>query len=276
MREGTRGVSREAQAGVQGAIACEDRISAPAPLGRRLRVPLRRRRLALQRGDHRQPARRRAPPRSTRPARAGDVQVFDGAGRLRASAGGARRRRNRPLRRGRLPRLRHPRRDAALRIHLVGGGARHHRRRGRHRRADGVRRADDRHAGAGGRRAPAPAATTRGAKRRRRRSRWPCSTARCARAARSARPGSAHERESTAPARHRAREAALQMLYRGRSGARRRTKRSAPTGPGATRRRPRGRARRRRPRGGGRRARRASSPTRWSPAPSAASARSTS
>ena len=53
-----------------------------------------------------------------------DVTVVRGAGRVRDSDGGAARRRKRPLRRGRLPRLRDSRRDAALRVHRVGGGAR--------------------------------------------------------------------------------------------------------------------------------------------------------
>ena len=85
--------------------------------------------------------------------------------------------RDRAVRRDGLPRLRHPRRDAALRVHLVGGGARGHGGRRGDRRADGVRRADHRHRGAGAASGPAPAPTTRGAKRRRRRSRWRCCSA---------------------------------------------------------------------------------------------------
>ncbi len=46
------------------------------------------------------------------------------AGRVRAAAGGALPGRDRAIRRGRLPRLRDSRRDAALRVHLVVGGAR--------------------------------------------------------------------------------------------------------------------------------------------------------
>ena len=83
------------------------------------------------------------------------------------------RRRDRPLRRGRLPRLPDPRRDAALRIHRrrrsrtgITRGRR------RDRRADGVRRADDRHRRGGDGARRRRAATTRAARRRWRPSRW--------------------------------------------------------------------------------------------------------
>ena len=107
-------------------------------------------------------------------------------------------------------------------------------------RADGVRRADDddRRAGGGASRRRAPA--TRDAKRRRPRSRWP----RCSASSTKAIGGMTAERRAAIGARpetesrHRAREAALQMLYQWEVG-RASMPRSAQTfwthGPAATR-----------------------------------------
>ena len=222
-------VSREAQGRVQGEVARASRASG----SRRRRSPARRGfRFAIvvsrfNDADHRRAARRRArrrwrrpapPTRTSRSCRCPGAFELPQAARARGG--------DRPLRRDRLPRLRDPRRDAALRVHRVGGRARHHGGRRRDRRADGVRRADDRHRGAGGgaRRRRAP--TTRDAKRRPRRSRWRTLFRRLGvRAAADAavRVRAATTREpDDAPARRRAREAALQMLYQwevGRAGA---------------------------------------------------------
>ena len=73
MREGTRGVPREAQSRrSRGSSACEHDQPSVAPLPTR-RLPLRRRRLALQRGDHRRAARRGA--RGARRGRRGRPDV---------------------------------------------------------------------------------------------------------------------------------------------------------------------------------------------------------
>ena len=70
------------------------------------------------------PARAR---RCARPASSDDdVETFLRARRLRAGAGGPARRRVRRVGGGRLPRLPHSRRDAALRLHRAGRRARHH------------------------------------------------------------------------------------------------------------------------------------------------------
>ena len=121
---------------------------------------------------------------------------------------------DRAVRRGRLPRLRDSRGDAALRVHRGVGGARDPGGGGRHRRADGVRRADDRHAGSRRRSAPAAAATTRDSRRRRRRSRWRSSSPPACDEARRLRVMTRVD----PTARRRAREAALQMLYQAEVG----------------------------------------------------------
>ena len=117
--------------------------------------------LALQRGHHRIAPRRGAGGADGGGRERRGRRGAERAGRVRAPAGGAVRGRVRPLRRGRLPRLRDPRRDAALRVHLVGRRAGHHGGRRRHRRPDCVRRADDRFARRRRRSGPGPAATTR-------------------------------------------------------------------------------------------------------------------
>ena len=138
------------------------------------------------------------------------------AGRVRDPARGAARGRERPLRCRRLPRVPDSRRDAALRLHLLGGRARADGRGGGHRRADGVRRADHQLA-------------SRGAGTRRRRSRQQ-GDARPRRHAiemadgrRAAGAVMTHRRRATRAAkkdpRHRAREAALQILYQWDIGA---------------------------------------------------------
>ena len=143
------GVPREAQSGVQGEVGVRGQDQPPAPLadasGFRFAVVVSRFNETVT-GSLRDAALAGA----ERGGRRRHVQVLSVPGAFEIPQAARAAAETGPLRRGRLSRLRHPRRDAALRVHRVRGRARHHRRGRRHRRADGVRRADDRHGGAGG------------------------------------------------------------------------------------------------------------------------------
>ena len=159
------------------------------------------------------------------------------AGRVRDSARGAARGRERPVRRDHLPRLPDPRRDAALRVHRVGGGARADDGGGGDRRADDVRRADDEldRGGAGARRRGPGEQGARGGGRGDRDG----GGRRAADAAGDAEDASRMARARKDP-RHRAREAALQILYQweigGATSTRRPRRSSRCSGPTPTRR----------------------------------------
>ena len=120
-------VSREAQAGVQGQVGarqssrCERRCRRLQGTGTRGGISVRARRVEIQRLRHRPPAGRRAGGARRGRRRDGRHHGRARAGRVRDSAGRAARGRERAVRRDRLPRLPDPRRDAALRVHRVGG-----------------------------------------------------------------------------------------------------------------------------------------------------------
>src|SRR5262249_37335146 len=173
-------------------------------------VPVRADRLAVQRRDHGEPARRGRPRARRGGGRRGQRADLRRAGRGRDPAGRARRRGNGSVRRDRLPRVRDPGRDATFRLHLLVRRARHHGGGGRHRRADGVRSAHDEHARAGG--------GTRRAERREQGARGRRGGHRDGGPVQAAVVALWSGRVSSmtvfdAAARHRAREAALQMLY---------------------------------------------------------------